>query len=250
MRQAQCPVVSYKPVEDRLAFVAELAAAWARLRRTPANERKIAIVWANYPNRDGRIGNGVGLDTPAGTFTFLNGLRATGYDTGILPADGQALVERLLSGPTNDRRQGHGKGGETLALVDYQAWFAKLSQDVSGQVTERWGPPDDDPFFDKVEKAFRLPAFHLGHIVIGLQPARGYNIDPVKSYHDPDLVPPHGYLAFYAWLNHVAGVHAVIHMGKHGNLEWLPGKALALSEELLSGRGFRPPAPPLPLYRQ
>ncbi len=237
---SQCPVVNYKPVEDRLAFVAELASAWARLRRTPANERKLAIVWANYPNRDGRIGNGVGLDTPAGTFTLLEALRATGYDTGILPANGQALVERLLSGPTNDRSRGHRNGGETLALSDYQAWFTTLSKAVSGQVSERWGPPDNDPFFDKAESAFRLPAFRLGKVVIGLQPARGYNIDPVKSYHDPDLVPPHGYLAFYAWLNHAAGVHAVIHMGKHGNLEWLPGKALALSEECFPDAVFGP----------
>ena len=96
-------------------------------------------------------------------------------------------------------------------------------------VRERWGEAARDPFFE--DDAFRLAALALGNIVVGIQPARGYNIDPLKTYHDPALVPPHGYLAFYAWLRTSLDVHAVVHMGKHGNLEWLPGKALALSAE-------------------
>ena len=84
-----------------------------------------------------------------------------------------------------------------------------------------------------MDGAFALGLLPLGHVVVGIQPARGYHIDPAASYHDPDLPPPHGYLAFYAWLRQSFGAHAVIHMGKHGNLEWLPGKALALAEDCL-----------------
>ena len=91
----------------------------------------------------------------------------------------------------------------------------------------RWGPPERDPHV--AQGAFRIAAHVWGHVAVGVQPARGYNIDPKATYHDPDLVPPHGYLAFYFWLREEFGADALIHMGKHGNLEWLPGKALALS---------------------
>ena len=227
----QCPVVTYRIRSDRVAFVAALAANWARLRATPTAERRVAIVLANYPNRDGRLGNGVGLDTPAGTLVLLQALAAAGYSIDDLPADGNALVERLAAGPTN---AGHAAREirEVLARPDYELFFAVLPADLRRQVTDRWGPPETDPFFlpGALDRGgFALPAFRCGKAIVGLQPARGYNIDPTASYHDPDLVPPHGYLAFYAWLRQVEAVHAVVHMGKHGNLEWLPGKALALS---------------------
>jgi len=227
----QCPVVAYAPVADRIDFVAELAAGWLRLARTPAAERRIALVLANYPNRDGRIGNGVGLDTPAGTLVLLRALAAEGYDLGALPRDGDALIERLLDGPTNAATDGR-EIVETFPRAEYEQFFATLPGAVQDAVTARWGPPERDPFFLPGALdcgAFAIPAFRLGEAVVGLQPARGYNIDPKSSYHDPALVPPHGYLAFYAWLRRAVDVHAVVHMGKHGNLEWLPGKALALS---------------------
>jgi cobaltochelatase CobN len=219
-------IVTHAPDPDRVAFVAELAARWARLRRTAPAERRVAIVLANYPNRDGRIANGVGLDTPAGTVEVLRAMEAAGYATGELPADGDALVAALKAGPTNALREER-IGGVALALEDYRAFFAGLDASIQSAVTERWGAPEADPFFR--EGTFRLALLHFGNVVVGIQPARGYNIDPKASYHAPDLVPPHGYLAFYAWLRESVDAHAVIHMGKHGNLEWLPGKALALS---------------------
>ena len=228
----QTAVVKHLPSENRIAFVADLAAAWAKLRHTPVPDRRIALVLANYPNRDGRIGNGVGLDTPAGTITLLRAMTDAGYATGDLPADGNALVDRLLAGPTNaavKRRIVE----ETISLADYQVFLSGLPAVLRDAVTEKWGAPEADPFYIAGEAdcgAFAIPAFRCGKIAIGLQPARGYNIDPEKTYHDPDLVPPHGYLAFYAWLRVQYRADAVIHMGKHGNLEWLPGKSLALSD--------------------
>jgi len=225
----ECPIAAYRPLPDRVAFVATLAAAWARLRATPPAERRISLILANYPNRDGRIGNGVGLDTPAGTVEVLRALQQAGYRVDNPPTDSAALMRLLLSGSTNAVGEGRVEFGERFDLADYRAFFASLPQRVQAQVTERWGAPQRDPFFAR--GSFHLPAHRLGNTVIAIQPARGYNIDPAATYHSPDLVPPHGYLAFYAWLRRSFDAHAVIHMGKHGNLEWLPGKALALSEE-------------------
>lgn len=225
----QANIVSHRPLADRVEFVAELAQRWATLKRTPAHERRIAMVLANYPNRDGRLGNGVGLDTPAGAVETLRAMAKTGYQTGASPGDGNALIDHLMAGPTNAARDGR-QIRETLSLADYQRFFSGLPEPVREQVAERWGRPEGDPFFDDALCGFALPLFVTGNIAVGIQPARGYNIDPKESYHSPDLVPPHGYLAFYAWLRRQFGAHAVIHMGKHGNLEWLPGKALALSQ--------------------
>ncbi|MCK4869230.1 MAG: cobaltochelatase subunit CobN, partial [Alphaproteobacteria bacterium] len=208
-------------------------ANWARLRRTPAGERRVALVLANYPNRDGRMGNGVGLDTPAATVTVLRAMAAADYRVEDIPADGDALVARLAEGPTNAAVKGR-ELRETLPFNEYQIFFASLPRAVREAVTERWGAPERDPFYLPGETdcgAFAIPAFRCGSLAVCLQPARGYNIDPVASYHDPALVPPHNYLAFHAWLRHEYRADAVVHMGKHGNLEWLPGKALALSDE-------------------
>ncbi len=220
-------IVTHEPNAGRAAFVAKLAANWARLRNTAAADRRVAIVMANYPNRDGRLGNGVGLDTPAGTMEVLKAMNAAGYAVGDLPHDGDALMAHLMAGPTNavnDERQIR----EVISLNDYICFFESLPAKVRNEVTARWGGPEADPFF--LDGRFALPLSRFGNVLVGIQPARGYNIDPKETYHSPDLVPPHGYLAFYAYLRGAFDAHAVVHMGKHGNLEWLPGKALALSE--------------------
>jgi cobaltochelatase CobN len=228
----EADLVAYRPVADRIAFVADLARNWLRLRDKPADERRIAIVLANYPNRDGRIGNGVGLDTPAATIEVLRAMAMAGYEIPDLPPDGDALIGRLLTGPTNGDPSRPIE--ESLPRSDYAAFFAMLPRAVQDAVNGRWGAPERDPFFRESRLDcgnFAIPAFRLGKVAIGLQPARGYNIDPAASYHAPDLVPPHGYLAFYAWLADGFRADAVVQMGKHGNLEWLPGKAVALSAE-------------------
>ena len=231
--RTQCDLVRHEPEADRIRFVAELARRWATVPSDPA-KRRVAIVLANYPNRDGRIGNGVGLDTPAGTIELLRAMEGAGYVLADLPPSGDALVARLLDGPTNADPKRPAR--VALSLADYREWFAELPEAVRREVTEQWGAPSDDPFARG--GAFALPVIRFGEVVVGVQPARGYNIDPKETYHSPDLVPPHGYLAFYAWLR--ANVDAVVHMGKHGNMEWLPGKALALSPECYPEAVFGP----------
>ena len=235
----QCSLVAYEPVPDRVELVAKLAANWLRLGSTPVDRRRLAVILANYPNRDGRLGNGVGLDTPASVVELLRALERAGYEVADIPRDDDDLVTRLRRGPTNAAVDGR-EISVTLTLTAYRRFFDALPAAVRRSVTERWGEPQQDPFHLAASDAFAIPAFECGNVVIGLQPARGYNIDPQSTYHDPDLVPPHGYFAFYAWLRTVRDVHAVIHAGKHGNLEWLPGKALALGESCYPEAVFGP----------
>ena len=226
----ECGIVAHTPRADRIEFVAQLANNWARLARTKAGDRRICLVLANYPNKDGRIGNGVGLDTPESAVRLLAALQAEGYGVDAPPADGAALMAALQAGPTNAGGAGaDSAGGAHFGLDSYRDFFAGLDAGARARVEQRWGAPEADPFYRPDQKSFVLPVLSFGNVALAIQPARGYNIDPAASYHDPDLPPPHGYLAFYAWLRRAFDAHAVLHFGKHGNLEWLPGKALALS---------------------
>ena len=234
-------LVAYAPVADRVAFVAELARRWARLRRAPAAERRIALVLANYPHRDGRIGNGVGLDTPQAVIEVLRALTAAGYRVEDIPADGDALIRRLLAGPTNADR--FRPAEESFPRSDYAGVFAGLPLALQDKVAERWGAPERDPAFRESRLdcgSFAIGAIRCGNVAVAIQPSRGYDIDPAASYHAPDLVPPHGYLAFYAWIADGLRADAVVHLGKHGNLEWLPGKAVALSAECFPDAALGP----------
>ena len=228
--RSQSDVVCYRAVPERMDFVAELARRWVELARVPNAHKRVGLILANYPTRDGRIGNGVGLDTPAAALNILRALQAEGYPVpATLPDSGTALIHALLGGVTNDldsldQRPCH----QSLGLEDYAAMFQRLPEANRQAVLERWGPPQQDPMCR--DGRLMIAGLRLGETFVGIQPARGYQVDPSAVYHDPDLVPPHGYLAFYFWLHHTYGAHALIHVGKHGNLEWLPGKGVGLSE--------------------
>ena len=230
--ETEADLIGYRPVADRVAFVADLARNWARLRGKPPAERRVAIILANYPNRDGRIGNGVGLDTPQSAVVIVRALAAAGYQTGDMPQDAASLMERLLAGPSNARPQA--PADEDLPFPEYSAFFDSLPASVRRRVEAQWGSAERDPFFRPGRLdcgRFAIPGFCCGNVAVLIQPARGYNLDPKATYHDPALVPPHSYFAAYAWLADSFRADAVIDLGKHGTLEWLPGKALALSSE-------------------
>ncbi|GJG95241.1 cobaltochelatase subunit CobN [Cupriavidus pauculus] len=231
----RCPhtevdVVRYQPDAERVRFVAELARRWCRLRTLPAAEKRVALVLANYPASEGRIGNGVGLDTPASVVGILAMLRDAGYAVGPLPADGDALMRGLTQGVTNDLDQHAWRPAfQSVAMADYKAWLAQLPQAGQDAIAARWGAPEADPMVR--DGRFMVAGVRTGNVFVGIQPARAYGVDGYASYHDAELVPPHGYLAFYFWLRHVFAIDAVVHVGKHGNLEWLPGKSVALSAD-------------------
>ncbi|ADU38028.1 cobaltochelatase subunit CobN [Variovorax paradoxus] len=229
----QTEVVSYQPEPDRIAFVAELARRWCRLRSLPVADKRIALILANYPGSEGRIGSGVGLDTPASVIAILRAMQAEGYVLGDgIPADGDALMQTLQEGIANDPAQWSARPAwQSYALADYRARLAALPEGMAGAIDARWGTPEQDPMLR--QDRFMIAGLRLGRVFVGIQPARALGTlgaADYASYHDAELVPPHSYLAFYFWLRDAFAIDAVVHVGKHGNLEWLPGKSIALSQ--------------------
>lgn len=225
----ECRPVKFVPIENRIQRFAKQAACWAQLGIIKNSEKNIAIILSNYPNKDGRMANGVGLDTPASAINLLKALGSDGYAVEGAPVDSKSLMDMLMAGPTNAfDRDRLVEAKITLDGAEYLKYFNKLPIYLQSQIQERWGVFSEDPSF--IEGSFRLAIHRFGNVVLGVQPARGYNIDPKDTYHDPALVPPHNYLAYYMWLRESFGANALVHLGKHGNLEWLPGKALALSD--------------------
>ncbi len=229
----QTEIVGYQPRQDRVEQVADLVQRWTRLRQLPNRDKRIAILLANYPSKNARVGNAVGLDTPASLHELLRALRDAGYFLGAdLPADGQELIHALIAASVQDAEFAIQKTPADWAGFvserQHGEWLAECPADVREAVERRWGRPSSSPIFDR--GGFPIAGLQFGNVFIGIQPARGYDEDPSAVYHSPDLEPPHYYLAFYRWIRDQFGAHAVIHLGKHGNLEWLPGKSCALSE--------------------
>ncbi|WP_406856434.1 cobaltochelatase subunit CobN [Alsobacter sp. KACC 23698] len=213
----------HRPEPSRVAAVADLAVAWARLRRTPPAERRVACVLSDYPHKGGRAGYAVGLDTPASVRAIAEALRGAGYAVGEA-LDGALLMDRLTAGEPADS-----PGWERMSVADYAAHFGALPQALRDAITAAWGDPADDPAV--ANGAFRFRVARSGALLVALQPPRGRPQDRKADHHDANLPPRHLYVAFYAWLRTVADVHAMIHCGAHGTLEWLPGKAVALSRD-------------------
>lgn len=227
-KHTQVDVVRYQPDHERVRFVAELSRRWCRLRSIANTQKRVALILANYPLSEGRIGNGVGLDTPASVVNILSMLRDAGYRVGTVPADGDALMRSLTEGVTNDPVVRDMRPAlQSLALDDYLDAFHKLPSAVQEELNARWGPPEQDPTLRRGR--FMIAGWRSGEVFIGIQPARSRERGDYASYHDADLVPPHAYLAFYFWLRLRFAADAIVHVGKHGNLEWLPGKSMALS---------------------
>jgi len=228
----QTEVLTYEPVRSRINFVAELALNWVKLKHTDVRDRKIALILANYPNRDGRLANGVGLDTPASCLEILKALRADGYMVGDLPETSDELMKLLTTGVTNDRdAYGLRQIYQSLSLEKYQTHFQNLPEPVQAGINARWDKPRE-------EKEFAIAGMQFGNVFVGIQPSRGYDLDPTLNYHAPDLEPTHNYMAFYQWVREVFKAQAIAHVGKHGNLEWLPGKSVALSENCYPEAAF------------
>lgn len=223
--------VRFELDQERAAFVAMLAWRWQRLQTLPTAQKRIALILANYPASDATLGNGVGLDTPASTLCLLQTLSQAGYTLHDLPKDSDALMTALRHGVTNTADSLYRPAQQLFSLTRYRKAFEALPCTCQDAVIARWGPPEEDPRLlrTQTERAFAIAGLTLGHVFIGVQPTRGFDIDQEANYHDPDLVPPHYYLAFYFWLRTQFACDALVHVGTHGNLEWLPGKSLALS---------------------
>ncbi|HEV7862196.1 MAG TPA: cobaltochelatase subunit CobN, partial [Acidimicrobiia bacterium] len=225
------PVVAYRTVPDRVARVAGTAVRLAALRRKPNQDKRIAVVLSAYPTKRGRIGNAVGLDTPASVIDLLQALRHAGYRVDDIPADGDTLMAKLIDRFSYDKESLTTAQLEravgAVSAADYANWFAELPKSLRDNVVEHWGEPPGSVYLH--DGAIRLAGLDLGHVLVMVQPPRGFGENPIAVYHSPDLPPTHHYLAAYRWLDRSWGADAVVHVGKHGNLEWLPGKGVGLS---------------------
>ncbi|GAB3568358.1 cobaltochelatase subunit CobN [Amycolatopsis endophytica] len=237
----------YVPDAERASRVAKIALAHARLRHTPPSERKIVLMLSAYPTKHSRVGNAVGLDTPASAIELLRRMRDQGYDLGDEPfpgveptgtdqPDGDALIHALIAAGGQDpewltEEQLSGNPIRVPA-ARYREWFAALPEALRADMEEHWGPPPGELYVDSSSDPdgdIVLASLQAGNILLMIQPPRGFGENPVAIYHNPDLPPSHHYLACYRWIEEEFGAHAVVHLGKHGSLEWLPGKNAGLS---------------------
>ncbi|MFB9687838.1 cobaltochelatase subunit CobN [Amycolatopsis plumensis] len=232
----------YVPDAERASRVARIALAHARLRHTPTSERRIALMLSAYPTKHSRVGNAVGLDTPASAIELLRRMRELGYDlgpdafpgvdpTGTDQPDGDALIQALIAAGGQDPEwltEEQLAGNPIRVPADrYRSWFEALPAELREGVEEHWGPAPGELYVDNGDIV--LASLQSGNVIIMIQPPRGFGENPVAIYHNPDLPPSHHYLAAYRWLEEEFGAHAVVHLGKHGSLEWLPGKTAGLS---------------------
>ncbi len=233
---------------ERCARVAGLAVNHARLRHIPAADKRIAVVLSAYPTKHSRIGNAVGLDTPVSVVRLLRRLREAGYDVGA-PGEipgldlgddteaGDALIHALIAAGGQDeewlRDADLSDAHVRISPSQYARWTAHLPQSLRDEMSQAWGQAPGELFVND-DGDIVLAALVAGNVVLLIQPPRGFGENPVAIYHDPDLAPTHHYLAAYRWLEAPRaeggfGAHGVVHVGKHGSLEWLPGKNAALS---------------------
>ncbi|MDI3387573.1 cobaltochelatase subunit CobN [Streptomyces sp. B-S-A8] len=239
---------AYVPDAERAARVAGIAVRHARLRHIPAAEKRLALVLSAYPTKHSRIGNAVGLDTPASAVALLRRLKEEGYDfgseaeiPGLVSGDGDELIRALIEAGGHDQEwlteEQLARNPVRIPAADYRRWYATLPEDLRTAVEEHWGPAPGEMFVDRSSNPdgdIVLAALRFGSLLILIQPPRGFGENPIAIYHDPDLPPSHHYLAAYRWIAASAadggfGADAMIHLGKHGNLEWLPGKNAGLS---------------------
>ena len=226
-------VSAYRSVPDRVSRVAGVAVRAARLRSIPAAAKKVAIVLSAYPTKRSRIGNAVGLDTPASVVELLQAMERSGYTVARIPSDGDTLIGELIdtfsyesqSMSQDQLRCAPGR----MSAAAYGECFDALPAEAKSAVEEAWGPAPGGIYVDPDSGDLVFAGLDLGNVFVAVQPPRGFGENPAAIYHSPDLAPTHHYLAFYRWLDSVWGADAIVHVGKHGTLEWLPGKGVGLS---------------------
>ena len=228
------PVNAYRTLASRTERVAGLAVRLGRLSHTPPHRRRVALVLSAYPTKRSRIGNAVGLDTPASVIVLLKALQLAGYRVDRVPVDGDALMSELIEDFSYERDSmtpGQlARASGRLPQDDYFSWFGALPPEIRTEIEQAWGPPAGTVHRDPDTGDLAFAGLDLGGVVVAVQPPRGFGDQPAAIYHSPDLPPTHHYLGFYRWLDAVWGADAIVHVGKHGTLEWLPGKGVGLSE--------------------
>ncbi|MEM7113952.1 MAG: cobaltochelatase subunit CobN [Chloroflexota bacterium] len=223
----QAPITQYTPMPERMARVMGIAQRIVALQQTPNQQKKVAIILTNAPGKASKIGNAVGLDTPASIINLLHDMEAQGYNVGRIPKDGDTLIHTLIdlcSYDTELMTETQIAQAKGVKLDTYKNWFEAFPEKNKAQMHARWNGATNEVYF--YDNELKFAGLTLGNVFIALQPPRGYGMDPDAIYHQPDLPPTHHYAAFYNWLRNEQMVDAIVHMGKHGTLEWLPGKGV------------------------
>ncbi|WGS20365.1 MULTISPECIES: cobaltochelatase subunit CobN [unclassified Bradyrhizobium] len=202
--------LAHRPDDERITAVAARVAAWHRLANKPTHEKRLAVVLSNYPGRPHQIAHAVGLDALASVDVLLSDLAVAGFDVEAVESLGEVLRQQKL----------------TWSVADYRASLAGLPRQLQDDLANAWGAPEHDP--DCHSGEFQFAAIRCGKSFIAVQPERGDVGKRDADYHDLSRTPRHAYVAFYLWLRQ-QGIDAIVHMGAHGTLEWLPGKSVALS---------------------
>jgi cobaltochelatase CobN len=210
--------IANEPEPDRIDAVADRIASLVRLQIKPRHARRIAVLMPDYPGVPGRTGYAVGLDVPASVNALLADLADAGYAVSGVPQTSKALLD-ATGKPDDD---------SCFSIAAYRELVEELPPSVGEKIIAAWGEPEADP--DVRNGAFHFRVRRFGNILVALPPDRGRPDSRRSDYHDPSLPPRHALLAFGLWLQHVASVDAIVHMGAHGTLEWLPGKAVALTQ--------------------
>ncbi|WP_174238674.1 cobaltochelatase subunit CobN [Pedobacter sp. L105] len=222
----------YEFLEDRIERVAGLAARFARLHHLPNPKKKIAFIFTNSSSKASQIGNAVGLDAPESLMAILQAMQAEGYQLNELPASGTQLIHELINRCSYDETylssQQLANAAGRVSFERYAGWFKELPETLQKKIEKQWGAAPGETYIHDGHISFA--GLDLGNVIVALQPPRGYGMDPDAIYHQPDLPPTHHYYAFYQWLRNDWGADAIVHVGKHGTLEWLPGKGIGLSE--------------------
>lgn len=225
-------VIKFAPIPERVRKLVSLSLNWAKLKRKANSEKRVAIILHNYPPRNDTIGKACGLDVPSSVLNIMRGLKEAGYSLGYIPENGQKLIEDLMQRATNDRRWVSLRELASRAIArippdQYLKWFNELPEDVRERMVKQWGEPPGSLFSYNGE--LLVTGIINGNVFIGLQPPRGFLEDPASIYHSPDIPMPHHYYAYYRWIRDVFRADVILHIGKHGTLEWLPGKSVGLS---------------------
>ena len=228
--------VEYRPMPGRMARMVEKAKNWAKLRRMENKDKKIALIFHNYPPKNYNIGSASGMDSMESARLLLARMKEDGYALDFLPETAEELLRVMTSHATNDLALLTDKQAEEcekLSAKEYESFFNTLPEAARQKMVEQWGEPPGSVMLSD-EGNILVPGTMNGNVFLTVQPARQYGMDPTRAYHDTAIAPTHQYLAFYYWLREVFRADAVIHLGTHGNLEWLPGKAVGLDEESFS----------------
>ncbi len=210
-------IVRHVAFDQGIQHVAALAAAWARVKLRPRDQRQLALVLSTYPGRPDQIAHAVGLDGLASTLAIAERFKQAGYQIDSVPEGTRALTEALDISLA-----------QRMPLALYQSYFKQLPQSFQDSIIAAWGEPGADTSLDNGN--FLIQSAAMGALTVALQPERGRVAERKAQYHDPATPPRHSYVAFYLWLRHEQKIEALIHLGAHGTLEWLPGKAVALGE--------------------